>query len=347
MMHEYHAEGITNIQSDNLWNNHSGGSVLVEELINKSRRDVVMSATTAGAALAGVAVAGATVADTVSGKETGSPEFHNQCAFITGGARGIGFACAEEMARAGANIVLYDVAQPIKHIPYPLASVEDLQNAKSAIEAYGVRCMTVQGDVRDSHKIKQSMERAVREFGGLHHIIVNAGVTQIGVLDQLTDDEVQTVLDINLGGAIKTVQAALPYLREQKSGRILLMASVTGRVGSERFPVYSSTKWGVIGLTKSTALLMAKYNVTCNALCPTLVHTKLLDNEYILNAISPDNPKFEVFDGYAKGYHPMGVGLYDPIHVAKAARFFLGEASSLVSGEVFDIGAGYNAQLNA
>ncbi len=313
--------------------------------INKSRRDVVIGA--AGAALSSATIAGTAFADTVSGEKIASSEFHNRCAFITGGARGIGFACAEELARAGANIVLYDVAQPIDHIPYPLASEEDLQSAKSAIEAHGVNCMAIKGDVRDGPMLKQSMERAVREFGSLDHVIVNAGVTQVGALDQFTDAEVQTVLDINLGGAVKTVQAALPWLREQKSGRILLMASVTGRRGNELFPVYTSTKWGVIGLTKSTALLMAKYNVTCNALCPTLVHTKLLDNEYILNALFPDNPTFEAFDTAAKGFHPMDVGLYDPIHVAKAAKFFLGEASSIVSGEVFDIGAGYNAQFNA
>ena len=317
------------------------------EPVDKSRRKVMINTAVAGAAaLSSLGLANTAFASSDDRPASPDNSFKGKCAFITGGARGIGLACAEELAKAGVNIVLYDIAGQLDTIPYALATADDLQRAKSTIESHGVKCLTVRGDVRDRGKLEAAVDQAVATFGSLDFVIGNAGVTQVGQLDEFTDEHVQTVVDINLGGVIKTVQAAIPHLRKQKSGRILLMASVTGRMGSDLFPVYSSTKWGVIGLAKSTALLMASHNVTCNALCPTLVNTKLLDNEYVLKSLFPQAPKLETFDAIAKNtFHPMGVGFYEPMRVAQAAKFFLSPDAELISGEVFDIGAGMNADL--
>jgi NAD(P)-dependent dehydrogenase (short-subunit alcohol dehydrogenase family) len=176
----------------------------------------------------------------------------------------------------------------------------------------------------------------------------NAGITQIGPIESFSEEELSLVIDINLKGVIKTVQAATPVLREQKSGRIVLMSSVTGRAGSAAFPIYSATKWGVIGVTKSTALALGPHNVTCNAVCPTLVNTKLLDNEYILSSIAPGQTlTVEQFNEGAKGRHILPVGLYEPSHVGEAVAFLCGDGASLISGDVFDVGAGLNAQWPA
>ncbi|MEO1250112.1 MAG: hypothetical protein AAFW76_09770, partial [Pseudomonadota bacterium] len=89
-------------------------------------------------------------------------------------------------------------------------------------------------------------------------------------------------------------------------------------------------------------------NVTCNAICPTLVHTKLLDNEHILSNIVPGQTlTFEQFNEGAKGRHILPVGLYEPSHVGDCVRFLCGPQAELVSGDVFDIGAGLNAQFPA
>ena len=84
---------------------------------------------------------------------------------------------------------------------------------------------------------------------------------------------------------------------KQKSGGITIISSVLGRQGAEWFPIYSSTKWAVIGLAKSTALIMGKHNVTCNAICPTVVKTDLMNNDYVLGAMSPQNPTWEWIRG--------------------------------------------------
>lgn len=310
------------------------------ELEDPARRTLL-----AGAAGIGLAASLATAAPAADG--TPNAEFAGKTAFVTGGARGIGYACAEELAKGGANIVLYDIAAQPPEVPYPLATTEDLASAKSNIEAFGVSCLAIQGDVRDSEKLKDAVQQAVSQFGSLDHLIVNAGITQLGLMGRFTDEQIQTVLDINLSGAIKTIQAGLPVMRDQKSGRIVLISSTTGRAGSEDFPIYSASKWGMIGLTKSTALSAAKDNVTCNAVAPTLVRTKLLDNAYVLGALSPENPSFEVFNEVAKTIHPMPVGFYEPARIGQAVKFLCSEGAALVSGEVLDVGAGANARFNA
>ena len=304
-------------------------------------------ATATVAALGAPADAQDTASDGIAQPPEPTGEFTGQCAFITGGARGIGYACAEELAKAGANIVLYDIAGNIDTVNYPLATEQDLATAKSNIEALGVKCIAIKGDVRDSTQLKEAIARTVSEFGRLDILVVNAGVTHVGVLDEFPDDEVQTVIDINLTGAIKTTQAALPIMRRQNAGRIVMISSILGRIGNEDFSVYASTKWGLIGFAKSTALAMAKNNVMCNAVCPTWVRTKLADNDYVLNAVSPTNPNFEAVIEAAQARNPLPIGTYEPVDVARIVKMLCGQDTALITGEIFDISAGANALFNA
>ncbi|MCY4260880.1 MAG: SDR family oxidoreductase, partial [Rhodobacteraceae bacterium] len=151
-----------------------------------------------------------------------------------------------------------------------------------------------------------------------------------------------------LKGVIKTIQAATPLLRRQNSGRIVTMASVTGRQGAARFPVYSAAKWAVIGLTKTTAEALAPHNVTVNALCPTLVRTGLLENDYVLGTMIPGTPiTWEQFEGFAQQLHMLPQGFYGPEHVGSLAAFLCSDEAALISGDVFDIAAGANARFPA
>jgi len=297
---------------------------------------------------AGIGVAAA-LAGQASAQGEAPREFDGRTAFITGAARGIGRACAEALAAGGANIVLYDVASQIAEVPYPLATAEDLAETKAAVEAMGVGCIDVTGDVRDFDAQQAAIQRGVDMFGGLDFVVANAGITQIGALEQFSEDELSLVIDINLKGVIKTIQAATPTLREQGAGRMILMSSVTGRIGSANFPVYGATKWAVIGLAKSTALALGPSGIRCNAVCPTLVRTGLLDNDYILSNLQPGMTiTFEQFNEGAKARHILpDVGLYEPSRIGDCVRFLCSETSSLISGDVFDVAAGANAQFPA
>lgn len=300
----------------------------------------------AGLAAGAVGLTGVAKADAAASR-SGTTDMKGKVAFVTGGARGIGRACAEEFAAAGADVVLYDIAGQIGDIPYPLATRDDLDAAKASVEKHGVRCLAIRGDVRDSRALKNAVKQSTDQLGGLDFMIANAGVTQAGNLETLADDENQAVIDINVGGVVKTIQAAMPVFRTQESGRAVVISSILGRVGNAEFPVYASTKWAVIGLAKSAALAMAGYGATCNVVCPTLVRTKLIDNEYALQIMSPQDPTYEALDGFLKQSNPIPIGSYEPRDIARIVMLFCGPDTAQITGEVFDVAAGANARSNA
>lgn len=316
---------------------------MTKDFKTASRRQVLTGA-------AGIGLAAATLSATgTRAQEQAGGEFAGKTAFVTGGARGIGLACAEELAKGGANIVLYDIAAQPAEIPYPMATEEDLANAKAAVESHGVTCLAIKGDVRDFGALQSAVAQTQSEFGSLDFLIVNAGITQPGRLGGFDEEQVRTITDINLIGSINTMQAGMPVIQDQGSGRIILMASTTGRAGSDNFPLYGATKWAMIGLAKSAALTVAAQNITVNAVCPTLVRTKLLDNDYVLNALAPgQGVTFEQFDALAnQQIHPMDIGFYEPVEVGRAVAFLCGDGAQFISGEVVDIGAAANARFPA
>lgn len=179
-------------------------------------------------------------------------------------------------------------------------------------------------------------------------MVVNAGVTQIGMIEYFSDEEVQTVIDINLTGAVRTVQAAVPVLRKQQSGGITIIASLLGRQGDEWFSIYSATKWAVIGLAKSTALMMGQHNVTCNAICPTVVKTDLMNNDYVLGAMSPQDPTWEGLEELMKHWrNPLPIGAYQPNDIGEVVRYFASDEARKITGEVFGVTAGLFARNTA
>jgi NAD(P)-dependent dehydrogenase (short-subunit alcohol dehydrogenase family) len=270
-------------------------------------------------------------------------ELHGKTAFITGGARGIGLAIGEEMAKAGANVAIYDIATAnIGDVQYALSTDADLQAAKAKIEALGVKCLAVQGDVRDLRGLSRAMARTVSELGSLDIVVANAGISQAGGIEEFTDQQIRAVLDINVAGVIKTTQAAAPIMKRQKSGRIIYISSALGRMGNELFPVYTASKWAVIGFAKSAALSYGKDGILCNVVAPGLVRTKLADNDFIMSRLMPNdpNPDFDRFSEMNKSGSPISVGHLETIDVARAVLLFAGPVTSKVTGEVFDISYG-------
>jgi NAD(P)-dependent dehydrogenase (short-subunit alcohol dehydrogenase family) len=114
---------------------------------------------------------------------------------------------------------------------------------------------------------------------------------------------------------------------------------------TELFTIYTSSKWAVIGFAKSAALAYAKDNIVYNVICPALVNTKLANNPYILNKMSPQNPTMEAVWDMLKAGNPIAKGYYEPIDIAKAVMIFAGEATAQVTGEVFDISFAYPLEI--
>jgi NAD(P)-dependent dehydrogenase (short-subunit alcohol dehydrogenase family) len=277
-------------------------------------------------------------------------ELSGKTAFITGGARGLGLATAEELAKVGANIVIFDIAcEHIPNVGYPISTEADLQAAKERIEGLGVNCLSIKGDVRSRLELESAMQQTVTTFGSLDIVVANAGVTQAGSIEDFSDEEIRVVFDINVAGVVKTTQAAAPIMKKQKSGRIIYISSALGRMGNELFPIYTASKWAVIGFAKSAALTYGQYNILCNTVCPGLARTKLSDNAYVLGKMLPNDPEptFEKVSELLKSGNPIPVGHLEPIDVAKAVLFFAGDSTPKVTGEVFDVSYGSLARTIA
>ncbi len=309
-----------------------------------SRRDMIKKGAIGAAALAASTVLGTGVAQ-VSKRDQNPVNYQlsGKTAFITGGARGIGLAIAEEMAKSGANIVLFDIASgKIPHVGYAVANARDLQSAKAKIEALKVKCLAIKGDVRRRGDLENAMKQAVASLGSLDIVVANAGVTQVGAIEEFSPEEISVVYDINIEGVVKTIQAAAPIMKQQKSGKMIFISSALGRMGNELFPIYASSKWAVIGIAKSAALSYGRDNILCNVVSPGLVRTKFADNAYVLGKMMPNDPAptFDKVSEMLRPGNPIDVGHLEPEDVAKAVMIFATDATSKVTGEVFDVSYG-------
>ena len=307
------------------------------------RRTILTGGAIAAAIAAPTALGFGSASAQASENAAADGEFAGKAVFITGGARGLGLATAMAFAKAGANIALFDVATPnLPNVQYPLATEQDLAEAKTQIEALGVRCLTFKGDVRSYSAQRNAMQRVVETFGSLDVVVVNAGISQVGAIEEFSSEDITTVFEINVAGAVKTTQAAVSFMKPQNSGRIVYIASALGRMGNELFPVYTSTKWALIGLAKSAALSYGQSNILCNVVAPGLANTPLADNEFILRRMMPgvENPTFQMVSDMLAPGNPIPVGHVEPEDVAEAVKFFAGAGTAKVTGEVFDVSYG-------
>lgn len=309
------------------------------DLQNPSRRSLIRGLAAAGAGAA--ALAGAASAQTAQTASAG--ELSGKTAFVTGGARGIGLASAEEMAKAGANIVLFDIATPsLPPVAYTLPSQADLAAAQARIEALGAQCMTYRGDVRSLADQQAAMQQAVDRFGSLDIVLANAGVGHAGRIEDVTAEEISILYETNVGGYMKTTQAAVPHLRNAGGSRIIYISSGLARTGNDIFGSYGATKWAVNGFAKSAALAYGRDGILCNVVAPGLVRTPFADNEAVLRAILPDaeNPTFDDVSAVIASGSTLGIGHHEVEDIAKAVMFFLGDATRQMTGEVMDVSYG-------
>ena len=304
-----------------------------------SRRAMLKSGLLAG----GVAMAN----PLLDASNTKKAQFEGQVAFVTGGARGIGRASALQFAKNGAHVALFDIAQQIESVKYPMSNVEDLAETQRLVENEGVNCMSFQGDVRKLAQIKGAVSKVIEEWGSIDFLLANAGIATLGPLESMTEAEWKDVLDVNLSGPAFCIQAISPHMKKQKFGRIVCISSINGRRGSAGAPSYTASKWGLIGLTKSVALELGKFDITANAICPTGVNTGMFNNELLRNAMSPGNPTEEAVNEILYEEHALPVGMLKPDDIADSVLFFCSPQAKRITGVVLDVAAGTTALNSA
>ena len=183
-------------------------------------------------------------------------------AVVTGAAKGIGKAIALAFAKEGCNIVLN------YH-----SSLDD--ETVQEIEACGVTCMPVQGDVSDFAFAADMMKKVKKELGSVDILVNNAGITKDMLLMRMTEEQCDSVIQTNLKGTFNMIRHASSIMLKQRSGAIINMSSVVGVMGNVGQANYAASKAGIIGLTKSTAKELAARGVTCNAIAPGFVETDM------------------------------------------------------------------------
>ena len=194
-----------------------------------------------------------------------SMDLSDRVSIVTGGARGIGRACAEALAQAGSRIAVVD-----------LDLAEASLAAREIGERYGVAASGYSCDVRDPVAVRRSVDAAASEFGALDHLVNNAGVQYVSPLGEFPDDKYAFVRAVDLDGVFYATKAVWKHLVARGRGRIVNIASVHGLVASPFKAAYVASKHGVVGLTRASALEGAEFGITVNAICPGAVMTDLV-----------------------------------------------------------------------
>ncbi|MDR2635119.1 MAG: SDR family oxidoreductase [Clostridiales bacterium] len=261
-------------------------------------------------------------------------EFENKTVFITGAAKGQGRATALAFAKEGANIVAFDLAKKLDYPSYITESGEDLKELKAEIEGLGRQCFVYGGDIRVSADVAAAVSGGVAAFGRIDVLFNNAGICAYGYAEQLTENEWDGMLDINLKGAWLAAKYVIPVMKAQKSGVIINNSSVGGLRGMNRLSHYSASKWGLVGLTKSWAIELAPYGVRVISIHPTGVNTPMNDGLAAMEGATP----LEIAERSAGNLLP--VPWIEPEDVADSVLFLASDKCKYVTGSQYVLDAG-------
>lgn len=192
-------------------------------------------------------------------------DLQDRVSLVTGATRGIGRACAVALASAGSHVAIVD-----------LDGDGAAKTAAEIASAHGVKARGYACDVSKPDAVEATVAEAARDFGGLDHVVNNAGIQYVAPIPDFPIEKYQQVRAIDLDGVFYTTRAAWPHLIARGGGRIVNIASVQGLIGSPFKIAYVAAKHGVIGMTKVSAIEGAPYGITANAICPGAVMTDLV-----------------------------------------------------------------------
>lgn len=253
-------------------------------------------------------------------------EEKTRCVFITGGAAGIGAATVRLFAAKGWNVVFMDM---------------DACGGR-ALEAEVAGSVFVEGDTRRRADIEDAVAVAVSRFGGLDCVFANAGIHRKNTLLDISDEELDLVIQTNLYGTINTLRAAVPAIIAGGGGSAVLMASDQSFVGKTASFAYGLTKGAIGQMTKSLALDLADKGVRVNAVCPGTIRTPLVEKLFDRLSARTGKPVEEYFAEEGALFPAGRVGY--PDEVAALVFFLASDASPFITGALMPIDGGLTAQ---
>ncbi|MEM8986894.1 MAG: 3-hydroxybutyrate dehydrogenase [Pseudomonadota bacterium] len=192
---------------------------------------------------------------------------NNKVAIVTGSTSGIGLGFAEGLAAAGATVVMNG-----------FGDAEEIEtNRASLSNKHGVTVDYHGADMTQPEEIADLVASTKDKHGRVDIVVNNAGIQKVSPIEEFPLDKWDAIIAINLSSAFHTIRAAVPIMKAQGGGRLINLASVHGLVASPFKSAYVAAKHGMIGLTKTVALEVAEFNITCNAICPGYVKTPLVE----------------------------------------------------------------------
>ena len=273
-------------------------------------------------------------------------EFAGKIVLVTGcaRARGIGRAIAVAFAHAGADLVVTDVAaggtrnENEEGLEEKRLGWTGLDSLAAEIKGLGRNALTLVGDVSRAADAQRFVADALAQFGRIDVLVNNAAAPHGAdrrLLWEMPEEAWDMVIDVNLKGTFLMSRAVIPHMLERNSGRIINMASVSGKRGTARRGAYTASKFGIIGLTQVMAQELGAHSITANAICPGSVDTSRREStskrERALVERDPNAPVLSL---------PPSGRVARPDDIARLALFFASEASDHITGQAWNVDGG-------
>lgn len=260
---------------------------------------------------------------------------------VTGGARGIGRACALRFAEEGADVAVVDIGRQVETVPYRGAEASQLDAVVGEIEALGRRAVAVQADVRDGDSMRGAVETAIAELGRVDALVAAAGIDSWNPAWELTDEQWQTMIDVNLTGVWQSAKAVSPHMIERGSGSMVLIGSVLSHKHNVGFAHYTAAKHGVLGLARSFALELAPHMVRVNSVDPTAVRTDMTINPDFLGELSGQQAgTVDDAEERLRRWNAMPLLMIEPVDVANAVLFLSSDEARYITGVALPVDLG-------
>lgn len=271
-------------------------------------------------------------------------ELAGQVAFISGAARGQGRSHAIRLAREGVRIIGFDLCGQIDTVPFEMTTPGDLEETQRRVKEVGGEMVAVEADVRDQGEVDAALAAGLERFGQVDIVLANAGIIHdYKKTWQLEEEGFRNVLDVNVTGVWHTAKAAVPHMIERgEGGAIVMTGSAASTQGIPNLVGYVASKHAVLGMMRTMAKELGRYQIRVNAVMPGNCNTPMFDNDGIRALYVPDaeNRNTETFLARAATMSPMRNPYVEPEDISEAIAYLVGPAGHLVTGVALPVDGG-------
>jgi (+)-trans-carveol dehydrogenase len=264
-------------------------------------------------------------------------------ALISGAARGQGRNHALRLASEGADIIAFDICEDLATSPIELGTKEELAETARMVEDLDRRIISAKADVRDYNTVSNVVEQGIAELGRLDIVAANAGIASFAPAHELTEEQWQEMIDVNLTGVWRTCKAAIPHMIDAgNGGSIIITSSTAGLMGIANTAHYTSAKHGVVGLMRVLAQELAPHMIRVNSVHPTTVRTRMIENEATYGLFRPDleNPTLDDAKESFAELNMLPIPWVEVDDISAAVLWLASDEARYVTGITLPIDAG-------